>query len=81
MSLTQLKIAPTRMRLQHSIAPEFADRAWDFSHFDVGERFFHQPVPREEYDQLLREAERWGLDDQMQSNVFDDLVFEPALAS
>jgi len=65
---------------RHSIPPEFADRAWDFSRFDVGERFFYEALPREEYDQLMREAERWGLDDQMQSKLFEDLVFEPAVA-
>ena len=33
-----------------------------------------QPLPRDEFDQLLREAERWGLDDQMRSKAFDDLA-------
>ncbi len=61
---------------KYSIPAEFADRPWDFSRFDVGERFFHRPLPREEFDQLLSEAERWGLADQMQSKRFEELVLQ-----
>jgi len=58
----------------YSIPPEFQENGWDYSLFDPGERFFHQPLPRAEFDRLLSEAERWGLDDQMQSKAFDDLA-------
>ena len=60
----------------YSIPPEFQDTRWDFARFDPGERFFHQPLPRQEFDQLLREAERWGLDDQMRSKSFEELVLQ-----
>lgn len=59
---------------RYSIPPEFADQSWDFASFDVGERFHYRPLPREEFDQLLDEAERWGLADQMQSKQFEELV-------
>jgi NitT/TauT family transport system substrate-binding protein len=61
---------------RHSIPPEFADRQWDYSTFDLGERFYYQRLPREEFDQLLSEAERWGLDDQMQSKRFEELALQ-----
>jgi NitT/TauT family transport system substrate-binding protein len=61
---------------RHSVPPEFADRQWDYSRFDVGERFSYRPLPRGEFDQLLSEAERWGLADQMHSKRFEDLVLQ-----
>jgi len=61
---------------RQSIPSEFADQPWDLSRFDVGERFYYQPLPREEFDQLLTESERWGLDDQMQSKRFEELVLQ-----
>src|SRR6266508_1173502 len=64
---------------RYSIPPEFAKRPWDFARFDVGERFFYQRLPRQEFDQLLTEAERWGLADQMQSKELDELVLQPAI--
>jgi NitT/TauT family transport system substrate-binding protein len=59
---------------RYSIPPEFKDRAWDFSRFDVGERFFYRPLPRAEFEQILRDVERWGLDDHMQQKAFDALA-------
>jgi NitT/TauT family transport system substrate-binding protein len=59
---------------RYSIPAEFKDQAWDFARFDVGERFTYAPLQREEFDELLRAAERWGLDDQMESRAFDELT-------
>ena len=59
---------------RYSIPAEFQDQAWDFSRFDVGERFFYEPLPRAEFDELLHAAERWGLDDQMESKAFEELA-------
>jgi NitT/TauT family transport system substrate-binding protein len=58
----------------YSIPEEFKARAWDFSRFDVGERFHYAPLPRAEFDELLSAAERWGLDDHMQTKVFEELA-------
>jgi NitT/TauT family transport system substrate-binding protein len=58
----------------YSIPKEFKDQTWDFARFDVGERFTYEPLQREEFDELLRAAERWGLDDQMESRAFDELA-------
>jgi NitT/TauT family transport system substrate-binding protein len=59
---------------RYSIPPEFADHAWDYSKFDVGERFFYQRLPRAEYDDILAQVERWGLDDYMVNKEFDALA-------
>jgi hypothetical protein len=59
---------------RHSIPAEFQNRAWDFSHFDVGERFFYSSLGREEFDELLQSASRWGLDDYMRARSFEDLA-------
>ena len=59
---------------RYSIPAEFKDQVWDFARFDVGERFTYAPLQREEFDELLRAAERWGLDDQMESRAFDELT-------
>jgi NitT/TauT family transport system substrate-binding protein len=62
-----------------SVPDEFKDGAWDFAQFDVGERFFYQPLARAEYDELLAQAERWGLDDFMVDKAFDHLALPVAV--
>jgi hypothetical protein len=59
---------------RYSIPAEFQDRAWDFSRFDPGERFHYTALPREEFDEILQAATRWGLDDYMQVRSFDELA-------
>jgi hypothetical protein len=59
---------------RNSIPDEFQDRPWDFAKFDIGERFFYAPLGRDEFDELLQAAERWGLDDYMRSRTFDELA-------
>jgi hypothetical protein len=58
----------------YSIPPEFKDRPWDYSRFDVGERFHYEPLPRAEYDEIVAQVERWGLDDFMTHKAFDSLA-------
>jgi hypothetical protein len=62
-----------------SIPAEFQDREWDFGRFDIGERFFYAPLGREEFDELLRAAVRWGFDDFMTTRTFEDLVLPIAV--
>ena len=57
-----------------SIPAEFQDRPWDFTRFDVGERFFYESLGRDEFDELLQAAQRWGLDDFMQTRSFEELA-------
>jgi hypothetical protein len=58
----------------YSIPAEFKHHPWDLSRFDIGERFFYAPLPRAEFDQIMLEVERWGLDDHMQQKAFEDLA-------
>ena len=57
-----------------SIPEEFQDRAWDFSQFDTGERFFYEALERDEFEEILEAAQRWGLDDFMQTRAYEDLA-------
>jgi NitT/TauT family transport system substrate-binding protein len=59
---------------RYSIPAEFKDVAWDYSRFDVGERFFYRPLSRAEFDEIVRQVERWGLDDHMAVKTFDELA-------
>jgi NitT/TauT family transport system substrate-binding protein len=59
---------------RNSIPSEFRDREWDFQRFDPGERFVYAPLPHSEFDEILEQATRWGLDDQMHTRAYEDLA-------
>lgn len=59
---------------RYSVPPEYQDREWDYSRFDAGERFHYQTLPRAEYDEIVAQVERWGLDDHMEHKAFEELV-------
>src|SRR6185503_16022394 len=60
---------------KHCIPPEFQDRDWDFSRFSRGERFVYQPISREEFDAVLEQVGRWGLDEFLKDRSFENLVY------
>jgi NitT/TauT family transport system substrate-binding protein len=60
---------------KHSVPPEFADRPWDFSKFGRGERFVHEPFPRDEFDEIFRQVERWGLAQYAKERAYENLVY------
>jgi hypothetical protein len=62
-----------------SIPPEFQDGRWDFSKFSRGERFVYEPVSKAEFDQVLSQVERWGLDQHLKEWQFEKLI--PAAAT
>jgi NitT/TauT family transport system substrate-binding protein len=62
-----------------SIPAEFQDREWDFSKFSRGERFVYEPVPQAEFDEVMQQVERWGLDQHLKERHFDSLI--PSSAS
>ncbi|MCA1647399.1 MAG: hypothetical protein LC797_18720, partial [Chloroflexi bacterium] len=62
-----------------SIPAEFQHRQWDFSRFDLGERFFYAPLGRDEFEEILRAAQRWGLDDYMQTRSFEELTLQASV--
>jgi NitT/TauT family transport system substrate-binding protein len=67
---------PKYLPLWASCVPlEFQNRHWDFSRFSRGERFVYQPVAREEFDEVLQQVERWGLDQYLKDRTFENLVY------
>jgi hypothetical protein len=59
-----------------AIPPEFEHlHKWDFSKFSRGERFVHQPIPRSEFDEVLQQVERWGLDQYLKERSFENLTY------
>jgi NitT/TauT family transport system substrate-binding protein len=47
---------------------------WDFSTFGRGERFVYQAIPRSEFDEVLDQVKRWGLDQYLKDKSFDNLA-------
>jgi len=64
---------------RYSVPAEFQNRAWDFSRFDIGERFYYAPLDRAEFEEILESAHRWGLDDYMQVRSFEELALPIAV--
>ncbi len=58
-----------------SIPPEFESEPWDFSRFSRGERFVYQPLPKERFDEVFRQVERWGLDQYAKERSYEKLTF------
>jgi NitT/TauT family transport system substrate-binding protein len=57
-----------------SIPAEFQDRSWDLAKFSRGERFVYEPVPRAEFDEIMQQVARWGLDQHLKEREFDRLI-------
>jgi len=49
--------------------------AWDFSRFTRGERFIYRPVERSEFDDVMEQVRRWGLDQYLRERSFDRLAY------
>jgi NitT/TauT family transport system substrate-binding protein len=63
---------------KHSIPPEFQDQHWDFSRFSRGERFVYRPIPQVEFDEVMAQVQRWGLDQYLQERSFEKLIYRAA---
>ncbi|MDB5408546.1 MAG: nitrate/sulfonate/bicarbonate transporter periplasmic protein [Rhodospirillales bacterium] len=63
---------------RNSVPEEFAQQSWDFSKFGRGERFVYKTLPQEEYDEIIAQVQRWGLDDYMKDKSFDKLTLSAA---
>ena len=59
---------------QQSIPAEFQAMSWDFSKFTRGERFVHEPVPKSEFEEVMRQVERWGLDQHLKEREFAKII-------
>lgn len=65
---------------KNAVPPEFADHQWDFSKFTRGEKFINQPIPRDEFENVFRQVERWGLDQHLGERSYDRLAYAMDLA-
>ncbi len=63
---------------QLSIPAEFQARSWDFNEFTRGERFVYEPVPKSEFEEVMRQVERWGLDQHLKEREFASLIASAA---
>jgi NitT/TauT family transport system substrate-binding protein len=62
-----------------AVPPDFENyRPWDFSKFGRGERFINKPLPREEFDEVFAQVERWGLDDFLKERSPEALAYPAA---
>jgi len=59
---------------KHCVPPEFRDREWDYSRFSRGERFVYESITKEEFDEVLQQVKRWGLDQYLKDRSFENLV-------
>jgi hypothetical protein len=57
------------------VPAEFQDRDWDYTRFTRGERFVYQPITRAEFDEVMQQVERWGLDQYLKDRSFDNLIY------
>jgi NitT/TauT family transport system substrate-binding protein len=51
---------------------------WDFTRFGRGERFVYEPIPRSEFDEVMDQVKRWGLDQYLKDKSFENLTAEVA---
>jgi NitT/TauT family transport system substrate-binding protein len=47
---------------------------WNFSRFGRGERFVYETIPRSEFDEVMNQVKRWGLDQYLQDRSFENLA-------
>lgn len=51
---------------------------WDFTRFGRGERFVYETIPRSEFDEVMDQIKRWGLDEYLKDRKFENLAAEVA---
>jgi NitT/TauT family transport system substrate-binding protein len=47
---------------------------WDFSRFGRGERFVYQTIPHAEFEEVMDQVQRWGLDQYLKDRTFENLA-------
>jgi hypothetical protein len=76
--LHRVKIAPKGMGLNDFVAMQegyfAAERLLDFSKFGRGERFVYEAIPRSEFDEVMEQVKRWGLDQYLKDKSFEGLA-------
>lgn len=59
----------------NAVPAEFQDRQWDYSKFGRGERFVAERIPAQEFEEIIGQTERWGLDNFMKEKNWEKLVY------
>ncbi len=60
-----------------AVPPEFENyHPWDFAKFGRGERFVNKPLPREQFDEVFAQVERWGLDQYLKERNPETLSYQ-----
>jgi NitT/TauT family transport system substrate-binding protein len=57
-----------------AVPEEFRDRTWDYGKFTRGEKFVYRPIPKAEFDEILQQVERWGLDQFLKERGYEQLA-------
>jgi len=62
-----------------AVPAEFENtQPWDFTRFGRGERFVYEPIPRSEFDEVMDQVKRWGLDQYLKDKSFENLTADVA---
>jgi hypothetical protein len=58
-----------------AVPAEFENtHAWDFNRFGRGERFVYRMLPHSEFDEVMAQVKRWGLDQYLKDTRFESLA-------
>ena len=58
-----------------AVPAEFENtHAWDFNRFGRGERFVYRTIPHSEFDEVMSQVKRWGLDQYLKDTRFESLA-------
>ena len=60
---------------KYSVPAEFQDREWDYAGFSRGERFVFEDFPKEDFDEIFAQVERWDLAQYVKETGYEDLVY------
>jgi NitT/TauT family transport system substrate-binding protein len=47
---------------------------WDFTRFGRGERFVYETIPHSEFNEVMDQVQRWGLDQYLKDRTFENLA-------
>ena len=74
------KVVDVQLRLSRRPLPDHdgSQVEQEDAKFSRGERFVNEPIDRAEFDELMAQVVRWGLDDVLEKREFDDIAYNVA---
>ena len=60
---------------EYSTSDDLKAYNWDYGKFGRGERFVREPLSQQEFDRLLEQSNRWGLDNHVTQRAYDQLLY------